>query len=142
MSPYPLVLPRAIFPNNPKQKEATHCWVCEPFGERDPLTRQKKISAKVAIEGSTLAAKWMLNSYLTRYQKSENTRLEKNIFSSLFRPYSYAWAEDLDLKDAIIYHYRHPNSFRCILTIRNTRVRWIQRKIRWIQRMRELVDMQ
>ena len=85
MSAYPLVLPRAIFPNNPKQKVATHCWVSEPFGERDPLTREKKISAKVAIEGSTLAAKWMLNSYLTRYQKSENTRMQKNVVYSLLK---------------------------------------------------------
>ena len=74
------------FPQQRKAKSSHALLMSAAFGERDPLTRQKKFSAKVAIEGSTLAAKWMLNSYLTRYQKSENTRLEKNIFSSLFCP--------------------------------------------------------
>ena len=76
-----------VSPTTQSKKQPRIVNVCSFWGERGPLAREKKISAKVAIERSTLAAKWMLNSYLTRYQKSENTRLEKNIFSSLCRPY-------------------------------------------------------
>ena len=65
-------------------KKASH--LLHLFGERDPFQiSKKKLPEKVAIERSTLASKWMLNSYLTRYQKSENTRMQKNVVYSFLK---------------------------------------------------------